>query len=79
MRRPLAMIRREYPPTAGAVPGDPKFDELLASIRREGIREAITVDQRGLVLDGHHRLEAARMLGMLWVPVRVWTGSDYVS
>lgn len=77
--RPLAFIRREYPPTAGAVCGDQKFDELLESIRRHGIREPITLDRRGLVLDGHHRLEAARMLGMSSVPVRVWTGSDYVS
>lgn len=78
MMRPLAFIRREYPPTAGAVPGDPRFDQLLASIRRDGIREPIVLDPRGLVLDGHHRLEAARMLGMSSVPVHVWTGRDYV-
>lgn len=77
--RPLVFIRREYPPTAGAVPGDPKFDALLESIRRNGIREPITLDPRGLVLDGHHRLEAARMLGMSSVPVRVWNGREYVS
>lgn len=78
MRRPLYLIRREYPPTAGAVPGDPKFDAILESVRKDGIREPITVDQQGLVLDGHHRLEAARMLGMSWVPVQVWTGKDYI-
>jgi DNA modification methylase/ParB-like chromosome segregation protein Spo0J len=45
-----------------------EFEALLASVRDEGIRDALhaTPTSRGrfLVLDGHHRLRAAREIGL---------------
>lgn len=79
MQRPISMIRREYSPSLGARPGDPKFDTLLGDIRRHGIREPLVLNEQGMILDGHHRLEVARILRMSSVPVRVWTGSDYIE
>ena len=61
------------------MPGDPRFDAILASIRDEGIREPLTINLGWLVLDGQHRLAAARLLGIESVEVRVWTGTEYVA
>lgn len=53
-----------------------RVEEVLDSIRREGIREPLVVTfnpKTGKMYlgDGNHRLEAAERLGMPWVPVRV--------
>lgn len=79
VQRRIDSIEREYPATLGACLGDAKYDALLESVRRHGIREAITLDTSGMVLDGHHRLAVAVALGMDSVPVRIWTGSDYIE
>lgn len=60
------------------MPGNERFDAMLASVRDEGIREPLTIDLGWTLLDGHHRLAAARLLGMEAVEVRIWTGTEYV-
>jgi ParB-like chromosome segregation protein Spo0J len=61
------------------MPGDPRFDVLLDSVRDEGIREPLTINLEWFVMDGQHRLAVARMLGIEYVEVRVWTGVEYVQ
>lgn len=38
------------------------FESLVSSIRANGQLEAITVNYKGEVLDGHHRLKACELL-----------------
>lgn len=79
MKVPTRLIRCEWPPNAGVMPGDPRFDVLLDSVRDEGIREPLTINLEWFVMDGQHRLAVARMLGIEYVEVRVWTGVEYVQ
>jgi ParB-like chromosome segregation protein Spo0J len=76
---PTAIIRTEWPPNDGVMPGDPQMDALLESIRVEGIRVPLTLNLGLFVIDGNHRLSAARLLGITHVPVRFWTGVEFVS
>ncbi len=48
---------------------DPQFLQLLASVRAEGVRDEITIDQEGLVVDGRHRVKAARLENRDTVPI----------
>lgn len=61
---------REHP-EADLVPTMPvsEFQALLEDIRRRGILEPLHVQFDGTVLDGRHRLRAARALGLATVPV----------
>lgn len=61
---------REHP-EADLVPTMPvsEFQALLEDIRRRGILEPLHVQFDGTVLDGRHRLRAARALGLTTVPV----------
>lgn len=61
---------REHP-EADLVPTMPasEFQALLEDIRRRGILEPLHVQFDGTVLDGRHRLRAARALGLEQVPV----------
>jgi hypothetical protein len=77
MRVPTCLLRTEWPLVAGSESGYP-FDELVESIRAEGIREPLTMKLDWSVIDGAHRLRAARLLGLSDVPVRVWTGREWV-
>jgi ParB-like chromosome segregation protein Spo0J len=79
MRLPVRLLRCEWPPNDGVLPGHPHFDAILASIREEGIREPLTINLGWSVIDGAHRLSAARLLGITHVEVRVWTGTEYVT
>lgn len=79
MRVPTKLLRCEWPPNDGVQPGDPQFDALFDSIRDEGIREPLTIRLDWLVIDGAHRLNAARLLGIEYVEVRIWTGIEFVS
>jgi N6-adenosine-specific RNA methylase IME4 len=45
-------------------------DDLLESIRNNGILEPIVVTQEGTILSGHRRFRAAKSLGLNFVPVR---------
>lgn len=45
------------------------FDELVASIRAQGILQPLLVSNDGLILAGHRRFEAAKELGLTEVPI----------
>ena len=50
---------------------DPAIEAVARSIREFGFRQPIVVDQRGVIVVGHTRWKAARMLGLEQVPVHV--------
>jgi hypothetical protein len=79
MRVPTSLLRCEWPPNDGVKPGHPHFDAIFYSIQKEGILEPITIDLEWFVIDGAHRLSAARILGIEYVEVRVWTGKEFVQ
>ena len=79
MQIPTKLLLCEWPPNDGVLPGDAQFDELLASVQAEGIREPLTINLNWHVIDGAHRLSVARLLGIESVPVRVWTGVEFVA
>lgn len=47
------------------------FDELVASIRAQGVLTPLLIRQDGMILAGHRRYEAAKVLELNEVPVRV--------
>lgn len=52
------------------VRADPSFEHLTASLRASGFTRPILVSAGGLqIIDGAHRLQAARDLGMTHIPV----------
>lgn len=77
---PTQLIKTKWPPTPQLSPGNERFDAVYDSlVAGEPIREAVTVRQdTWTVIDGHHRVEAARLLGLAMVPVRFWTGTAWV-
>ncbi len=50
---------------------DPQFLKLLASVRADGVRDEITLDQNGDIVDGRHRAKAAALEHRPTVPVSV--------
>jgi hypothetical protein len=76
VRVPTCLLRTEWPLVAGQESGYP-FDELVADIRENGIREPLTAKLDWAVIDGAHRLSAARLIGLDTVPVRFWTGTGW--
>jgi len=72
------LLRTEWPPT-DLKPGNARFDAVFDSLRDEGQREPLTINLQWFVIDGCHRLAAARILGLEYVDVRVWTGVEYVE
>ncbi|MBI5820573.1 MAG: hypothetical protein HZA88_16525 [Verrucomicrobia bacterium] len=48
---------------------DPQFLKLLASVRADGVRDEITLDQDGNIVDGRHRVKAARAENKDTVPI----------
>lgn len=74
---PTKLLWTEWPLTAGQEAGYP-FDELVASIRAEGVREPLTIKRDWSVIDGAHRLRAARLTDTDMVPVRIWTGVEWL-
>lgn len=79
MRVPVKLIRTEWPPNDGLLSGNQRFDDLLADIELNGILEPLTIRADWIVIDGTHRLSAARLLGIEHVDVRVWTGTEFVE
>lgn len=79
MQVPVRLLRCEWPPSGDVLPGNARFDALLASVRKDGIREPLTINLGWFIMDGQHRLAVARYLGLESVEVRVWTGMDFVS
>jgi ParB-like chromosome segregation protein Spo0J len=53
---------------------DQAVDAVAASIREFGFRQPIVVDADGVIIAGHTRYEAARLLGLDEVPVHVAEG-----
>ena len=47
---------------------------LMASIQTNGFTTVVLVDESGVILSGHGRVEAAKRLGLPTVPVRVISG-----
>lgn len=78
MKIAVKLIRTEWPPNDGLMPGDPQFDALLESVKASGIREPLTINSKWFVIDGNHRLSVARHLGITHVEARVWTGAEFV-
>jgi hypothetical protein len=74
---PTKLLWTEWPLVAGDEAGYP-FDELVASIRAEGIREPLTFKRDWSVIDGAHRLRVARLDSIDMVPVRIWTGVEWL-
>jgi N6-adenosine-specific RNA methylase IME4 len=58
---------------AGVVPEmrEAEYALFLADVRERGVLEPLTVTTEGIVLDGRHRLRAARELRLERLPVRV--------
>lgn len=76
MRISTKLIMTEWPPNDGVKPGDERFDELFSSIKENGILEPITINRNWMVIDGNHRLSAARLLDIPYIEVKIWTGSE---
>ena len=52
--------------------GRNKFNKFLQNIKENGIKESIKyieLDGKKYVVDGHHRLAAAKRLGLLEIPI----------
>jgi 16S rRNA G966 N2-methylase RsmD len=65
--RPVAGLRAN--PGNARTHSDRQISQLAASIRTFGFLNPILVDEQGMVLAGHGRLAAARLLGLDEVPV----------
>jgi len=53
-----------------------EYQALVANVRERGVAVPLDITEAGLVLDGRHRLNAARELGLDDVPVRVVAPED---
>ena len=71
--RPVAALR-PYAPRFIEIPsfrGAPSWEMLRQLLKESGVRDPLLVLPDGRVVDGVHRLELARMLGLAEVPVRI--------
>jgi ParB-like chromosome segregation protein Spo0J len=71
---PYANNPRQHPPA--------QIDQLVASITKFGFTVPILVDEKGVILAGHGRAEAAQKLGLSHVPVIVakgWTEAQKIA
>ena len=68
-------------PLAGQIPVMSAAERalLMEDVRGRGIHSRLEVTTEGVVLDGRHRLEVARELGLEVVPVRVVAPADEVE
>lgn len=57
---------------------DEEYDALKESIRERGVLVAVEVDELGVILDGHHRVQIAYELGIEY-PTNVRYGLDEVG
>ncbi|MGC9974065.1 MAG: MT-A70 family methyltransferase [Gaiellaceae bacterium] len=73
---PLGQLREH--PQAALVPSmtDEEYLAFLANLRERGVLVPLEVTGEGVVLDGHHRLRAARELQLFELPVRVVAVED---
>jgi len=70
-QQPLESLREH--PLASLVPemSSDEYQALLADIAAHGVEQPLEITKSGLVLDGRHRLRAARELAHAHVPVRL--------
>jgi ParB family transcriptional regulator, chromosome partitioning protein len=68
--RPVASLRPNSLNPRGDVDGS-GLEELAASIQSQGVLQPLLITTRGIVVAGHRRLAAARMAGLVEVPVVV--------
>ena len=71
--RPVAALK-PYAPRFIEIPsfrGAPSWEMLRQLLKESGVRDPLLVLPDGRVVDGVHRLELARMLGLAEVPVRI--------
>ncbi len=73
---PLGQLREH--PQAALVPSmaDEEYAAFLADVKGRGVLVPLEVTGEGVVLDGHHRLRAAKELQLSDVPVRVVAVED---
>jgi DNA modification methylase len=53
---------------------DKQLAKLMASIRKYGFTTPVLVDEAGVILSGHGRVQAAQSLGLKTVPTRIISG-----
>jgi N6-adenosine-specific RNA methylase IME4 len=56
--------------------GSREQQALLSDVQARGIQEPLVVNRRNVILDGHERLEVARKLELVSVPVRIVAPRD---
>ena len=68
------------------IPGTPKYDELMRSVKREGWKPdpiLVGVNHKGrpYILEGNNRAAVARALGQTHIPgdIRWWNGGEEVE
>jgi ParB-like chromosome segregation protein Spo0J len=67
-------IHKVFPYARNPRRNESAIAKVTASIKEFGWRQPIVVDSEMIVIAGHTRLEAARMLGMDTVPVHIAMG-----
>lgn len=72
---PLAKLRPNPNNPRADVRAD-DFDELVASVRAQGILQPLLVSRDGTILAGHRRYEAAKVAGLENVPIRILTEAE---
>ena len=78
MNVPISLLKSEWPPNEGLKRGNKRFDTMFTSVKREGIRKPLTINLKWVVIDGQHRLVAAKLLGIERIEVQVWTGTEMI-
>ena len=58
---------------------DKQLVKLKASIQTFGFTAPVLVDEAGVILSGHGRVQAAKELGLATIPTRVMTGLSEVK
>lgn len=84
-RRAISAIEQRSPDTLQPWSNNPRthtdkqLTQIVASMRRFGFTAPVLVDEVGVILSGHGRVEAAKRLKLASIPVRVasgWTAAD---
>ncbi len=70
MERALSKLRPN-PKNPRRSSHDEGFDELVASIKAQGVLQPLLITQDGMILAGHRRYEAAKSAGLDTVPVHI--------
>lgn len=64
--KPYPLNHKKHPPKS--------IQQLAASIKAHGLNDPITVDEDGVIISGHGRLQAVTSLGWTHVPIRCLKG-----